>query len=79
MWRSIVSTYLPFESYRNYSVSNHSVLHLWVVFYFSVQPLSFSLFVLNQPKTVKPQIYIYRFYLLTLLLRSPYQSLFWYP
>lgn len=76
MWGSMVSTYLPFEGYRNYSMSNHSVLHFWVVCYFNVQPLSFSLFILNQPKTVKPQQY--RLCLLTMFLRSPYQSLFWY-
>lgn len=73
MCGSLVRTYLPFEGYRNYSVSNHRVLHLWVLCYFSVQPLSFYLFIL----TVKPQQY--RFYLLTMFLRRPYQSLFWYP
>lgn len=69
-----MSTYLPFEGYRNYSMSNRSALHLWVVCWFSVQPLTFSLFILNQPKTVTPPtIQILPSY------HVPKISLFWCP
>lgn len=73
MWGSMMSTYLPSEDYRNYDMSNLSVLHMWAVCYFSTQPLTFPLFIVNQPKIVKPQQY--RLLLLPLFLRSPYQFL----
>lgn len=69
-----MSTYLPSEGYRNYGMSTHSVLHMWVVCYFSTQPLTVSLFVVNQPETFKPQQY--RFPLLPMFLRSLSQFLF---
>lgn len=73
----MMSTYLPSEVYRNYSISNHSVLHVWVVCYFSTQLVSSSLFTVNQPKIVKPQQD--GLLLLPTFLRFPYQFLFCSP
>lgn len=72
-----MSTYLPYEGYRNYGMSNHSVLNTWLARYFTSQPLTFSLFIVNQPRTVKS--HQYRFSFLPMFLGSPYQFLFCFP